>query len=100
MYAIRSYYGLGWNCSAPLKAFAFRIENFYEPKVPHGVAGLMHQLLQLYPLLVLSKARRGLDKPIGSLTQMGTIRLGKRTEKRSPLISKFVPLASLKDLVS
>jgi len=44
-------------------------------------------------------ARRGLGKPIGSLTQMGTIRLGKRTEKRSPLIGKFVPLASLKDLV-
>ena len=37
--------------------------------------------------------------PIGSLTQMGTIRLGKRTEKRSPLIKEFVPLASLDDLV-
>jgi len=44
-------------------------------------------------------ARRGHSKPFGSLTQMGTIRLGKRTEKRSPLIKKFVPLASLKDLV-
>jgi myo-inositol-1-phosphate synthase len=43
--------------------------------------------------------RRGLAKPIGSLTQMGTIRLGKRTEGRSPKISKFVPLAQLKDLV-
>jgi myo-inositol-1-phosphate synthase len=38
-------------------------------------------------------------KPIGSLTQMGTIRLGKRTEKRSPLIKDFVPLANLDDLV-
>ena len=38
-------------------------------------------------------------KPIGSLTQMGTIRLGKRTEKRSPLIKDFVPLADLHDLV-
>ncbi|MCH2695402.1 MAG: inositol-3-phosphate synthase [Acidobacteriia bacterium] len=37
--------------------------------------------------------------PIGSLTQMGTIRLGKRTEKRMPLIKDFVPLASLDDLV-
>ena len=34
--------------------------------------------------------RKGLSKPIGSLTQMGTIRLGKRTEKRSPLIKDFI----------
>ena len=43
--------------------------------------------------------RRGYSKPIGSLTQMATIRLGKRTENRSPLIREFVPLASLDDLV-
>ena len=43
--------------------------------------------------------RRGLAKPIGSLTQMGTIRLGKRTEGRSPSIKDFVPLASLDDIV-
>ena len=43
--------------------------------------------------------RRGLAKPIGSLTQMGTIRLGKRTEGRSPLLRDFVPLAGLKDIV-
>src|ERR671924_1058517 len=43
--------------------------------------------------------RRGAASPIGSLTQMGTIRLGKRTEGRSPLIKDFVPLASLDDLV-
>src|SRR5579864_5744802 len=43
--------------------------------------------------------RRGLSKPIGSLTQMSTIRLGKRTEGRSPLIRELVPLASLDDLV-
>lgn len=42
--------------------------------------------------------RKGLAKPIGSLTQMGTIRLGKRTEKRSPMIKDFVPLAELPDL--
>jgi myo-inositol-1-phosphate synthase len=42
--------------------------------------------------------RRGLAEPIGSLTQMGTIRLGKRTENRVPLIRDFVPLASLDDL--
>jgi len=43
--------------------------------------------------------RRGLSKPIGSLTQMATIRLGKRTDKRSPYIKEFVPLAGLNDLV-
>jgi len=43
--------------------------------------------------------RRGLAKPIGSLTQMGTVRLGKRTEGRSPLVKDFVPLASLDDIV-
>jgi myo-inositol-1-phosphate synthase len=43
--------------------------------------------------------RNGLSKPIGSLTQMGTIRLGKRTEGRSPLIRDFVPLASLDSIV-
>ncbi len=43
--------------------------------------------------------RRGIGKPIGSLTQMGTIRLGKRTEGRVPKIKDFVPLASLQDLV-
>jgi len=43
--------------------------------------------------------KKGLAKPIGSLTQMGTIRLGKRTEDRIPKIKDFVPLASLEDLV-
>ncbi|MCL7968782.1 MAG: inositol-3-phosphate synthase [marine benthic group bacterium] len=43
--------------------------------------------------------RRGLTKPIGSLTQMATIRLGKRTEHRSPLIKDIVPLADLNDVV-
>ena len=43
--------------------------------------------------------RRGLGKPFGSLTQMATIRLGKRTDNRSPLIKDFVPLAKLDDIV-
>jgi myo-inositol-1-phosphate synthase len=43
--------------------------------------------------------RKNLAKPIGSLTQMGTIRLGKRTDGRSPLIKEFVPLAGLDDIV-
>jgi myo-inositol-1-phosphate synthase len=43
--------------------------------------------------------KRGISQPVGSLTQMGTIRLGKRTEGRSPLIRDFVPIAALDDVV-
>jgi myo-inositol-1-phosphate synthase len=43
--------------------------------------------------------RKGIAEPIGSLTQMGTIRLGKRTDGNSPKIKKFVPLADLDNLV-
>src|SRR6476646_889832 len=43
--------------------------------------------------------KRGISQPVGSLTQMGTIRLGKRTEGRSPMIKDFVPLAALDDVV-
>ena len=43
--------------------------------------------------------RKGLALPIGSLTQMGTIRLGKRSEARAPKINEFVPLADLNDIV-
>ena len=47
----------------------------------------------------LEAIKRGLGKPIGSLTQLGTIRLGKRTEGRSSAIQDFVPLARMEDLV-
>src|SRR4026207_187742 len=43
--------------------------------------------------------RKGLSTPIGSLTQMGTIRLGKRTDGRSPRLADMFPLASLDDIV-
>jgi myo-inositol-1-phosphate synthase len=43
--------------------------------------------------------KRGLAQPVGSLTQLATIRLGKRTDNRSPMIKDFVPLAGLNDLV-
>ncbi len=43
--------------------------------------------------------RRGESVPVGSLTQLGTIRLGKRTEGRVPKIKDLVPLAKLDDLV-
>ena len=42
--------------------------------------------------------RKGTAEPIGSLTQMGTIRLGKRTDNRVPKIKDFVPLADLGDI--
>ncbi|HEY4321772.1 MAG TPA: inositol-3-phosphate synthase [Gemmatimonadales bacterium] len=44
-------------------------------------------------------ARRGLAKPYGSLTQMATVRLGKRTDNRAPMIRDFVPITPLDDIV-
>ena len=44
-------------------------------------------------------ARRGMGAPIGSLTQLGTVRLGKRTEGRAPAVGELVPLAGLDDIV-
>src|SRR5215468_2251508 len=46
----------------------------------------------------IEQIRKGIGQPIGSLTQLGTIRLGKRTEQRTPRIRDFVPLARLDDL--
>ena len=43
--------------------------------------------------------KKNLAQPVGSLTQMGNIRLGKRTEDRFPKIKDFVPLADLQDIV-
>ena len=47
----------------------------------------------------VSAIKKGIAKPIGSLTQMGTIRLGKRTEKRVPMIKDFIELADMTDLI-
>ena len=47
----------------------------------------------------VESVRRGLGKPIGSLIEMGTIRLGKRTDERAPAIRDFVPLTKPEDLV-
>ena len=44
-------------------------------------------------------AKKGMAEPVGSLTQLGTVRLGKRTEDRPPKIKDFAPLASMGDLV-
>src|SRR3982751_6106481 len=43
--------------------------------------------------------KKGIAQPIGSLTQMGNIRVGKRTENRNPAINEFVPLAQLNEIV-
>lgn len=43
--------------------------------------------------------RKGIGQPIGSYTQMGTIRLGKRTENRKPKVKDFIPLADMNDLI-
>src|ERR1700710_380280 len=47
----------------------------------------------------VESVKKGISQPIGSLTQMGSIRLGKRTENRKPKIKDFVPLAKLEDIV-
>src|SRR5213078_2289424 len=68
----------------------------------HGKLGVLFVGLGAVSTTTIAGAlavRNGFAKPIGSLTQMGTVRLGKRTEGRSPKISDVVPLASLDDLV-
>ena len=47
----------------------------------------------------IAAIKKGIAQPIGSLTQLGTIRLGKRTEKRVPMIKDFIELAGIDDLV-
>ena len=47
----------------------------------------------------IEAVKRGIAQPFGSLTQLATIRPGKRTEDRTPLVGDFVPLAGLDDLV-
>ena len=47
----------------------------------------------------VESVKKALALPIGSLTQMGHVRLGKRTDERNPLIRELVPLATLNDLV-
>jgi myo-inositol-1-phosphate synthase len=69
-----------------------------EIKKPEGKLGVLLPGLGAVATTTIAgvmMARRGLGQPIGSLTQLGTIRLGKRTANRSPLIREFLPLASL-----
>ncbi|MBN1886114.1 MAG: inositol-3-phosphate synthase [Candidatus Krumholzibacteriota bacterium] len=74
----------------------------HEPRKPSGKLGILTPGLGAVATTFIAgveAVRRGIAKPIGSLTQMGTIRLGKRTENRVPAIRDFVPLAELDDLV-
>ncbi len=70
-----------------------------EPEGPLGVLLVGLGAVSTTFVAGVEAVRRGLGEPIGSLTQLGTIRLGKRTEGRVPLIKDFVPLAKLDDLV-
>jgi myo-inositol-1-phosphate synthase len=73
--------------------------NIEEPKGKLGVLLVGLGAVSTTLIAGVEAIRRKMAEPIGSLTQMGTIRLGKRTEGRSPKIKEFVPLADLDDLV-
>jgi myo-inositol-1-phosphate synthase len=70
-----------------------------EPKGKLGVMTVGLGAVATTMIAGVEAVRRKIALPIGSLTQMGTVRLGKRTEKRIPKIKDFVPLAGLDDLV-
>jgi myo-inositol-1-phosphate synthase len=78
------------------------VKNSEKIAKPEGKLGIMLVGLGAVSTTTIAgviAVRRGLASPIGSLTQMGTIRLGKRTDAKSPRIKDFVPLASLDDIV-
>src|SRR5262245_22664141 len=80
----------------------FRMSNRVTIAPPSGKLGVLMPGLGAVATTFIAgvfATRKGIAKPIGSLTQMGTIRLGKRTEDRTPLVRDFVPLARLEDLV-
>ncbi len=77
-------------------------ETSTKPKQPTGKLGVMTVGMGAVATTLIAgveAVRNGLSKPIGSLTQMSHIRLGKRTDERSPLIKDFAPLADLSDIV-
>ncbi|WP_210466173.1 MULTISPECIES: inositol-3-phosphate synthase [Rufibacter] len=74
----------------------------YEVKPAEGRLGILIPGLGAVATTFIAgveAVKKDLAKPVGSLTQMGRIRLGKRTENRHPLIKDFVPLAELSDIV-
>jgi myo-inositol-1-phosphate synthase len=76
-----------------------RPEAVAEPKGKLGVMLVGLGAVATTFIAGVENVRRGRGRPIGSLAEMGTIRLGKRTEGRAPRIREFVPLAKLDDLV-
>ncbi|RLB59995.1 MAG: inositol-3-phosphate synthase, partial [Deltaproteobacteria bacterium] len=74
-------------------------ENIQKPKGKLGVLLPGMGAVATTTIAGVMLARRGLAEPTGSLTQCATIRLGKRTDDRAPLIRDFLPLASLDDVV-
>jgi myo-inositol-1-phosphate synthase len=73
-----------------------------KPAKPKGTLGILMPGMGAVATTFIAgveAVRRGYAKPFGSLTQMGTIRLGKRTENRVPRIKDFIPLAELDDIV-
>ena len=72
------------------------------PKPAHGKLGILIPGLGAVATTLIAgveAVKKGISQPIGSLTQMSTIRLGKRTDGRNPKIKDFVPLADLNDIV-
>ncbi len=78
------------------------IEKGVDIKAPQGKLGILLPGLGAVGTTVIAGTelvRKGLAKPIGSLTQIGTIRIGKRTDDNTPMIKDFVPLTDLNDIV-
>jgi len=74
-------------------------KNIQEPKGKLGILTPGIGAVSTTFMAGVLAARKGLGQPIGSISQMGKIRLGKRTDNREPKVKDFVPLASLDDLV-
>lgn len=78
------------------------MDSIQKPKQAQGKLGILIPGLGAVATTLIAGVeaiKKGIAQPIGSLTQMSTIRLGKRTDNRNPMIRDFVPLADLKDIV-
>jgi myo-inositol-1-phosphate synthase len=79
-----------------------RMSEAREIREPAGKLGVLLQGMGAVATTFIAGTelvKKGVAEPVGSLTQLGTIRLGKRTENRAPKIKEFVPLAGMEDLV-
>lgn len=74
-------------------------QNIREPKGKLGILTPGMGAVSTTFMAGVIAVNKGLGKPIGSISQMGKIRLGKRTEDRNPNVKDFVPLASMEDMV-